>query len=32
MNQIKRMGVLTCGGGCPGLDAVIRAVGSCVGD
>jgi len=26
MNKIKRIGLLTAGGDCPGLNAVIRAV------
>ena len=26
MNKVKRIGVLTAGGDCPGLNAVVRAV------
>lgn len=29
MAEIKRIGILTCGGDCPGLNSVIRAVTKC---
>ncbi|HEC83121.1 MAG TPA: ATP-dependent 6-phosphofructokinase [Firmicutes bacterium] len=29
MKEIKRIGILTCGGDCPGLNSVIRAVTKC---
>ena len=30
MKQIKRIGILTAGGDCPGLNAAIRGVGKAV--